>query len=262
MSIKIGISTACYYPTYLEDAIKSLCDNNIKNIEIFINSNFELEPDFAKQIKSELDKSNTKVVSVHPYISALDSLLFFTPYERRFNDGLEALKKHYDFINSLGANIFVFHGDLLTNPSLSTDEQYERIYRLNKDAKEQGIIFAHENVARCKGGDLKYLSDLAKIMGDDIHFALDTKQAIRKGLDPYDFLEKLNKNICHIHISDYNDESDCMLIGKGSLDFKRFINTLKSFDFDGAIILELYKRGYKTYEDLFENYKFMENICK
>lgn len=261
MTIKAGISTACLYPEYTEKALDKVCRLSVDEVEIFINTHSELEKDFIYSLKRILDDTNTRCKSLHPFTCSIEPMMLFTSYERRITDALEYYKKYFEAMNILGAEIFVLHGNKPQNvfPDESYFENYERLY---DTGREFGITVTHENVARCTAGDLDFLVKLKNALGDKARFTLDVKQAVRKGYSPYEFVKKLGKSIAHIHLSDFNDDTVCGLVGCGKLDFEKFCKELKNAGFDGSMILELYNWGFKNMEELGENYNYIKKVIE
>lgn len=261
MSVVAGISTACMYPMLTENALQTVCDLDIDCVEIFVNSDCELEESFVKQMKNTLDRTNTKCASLHPFTCGIEPMMLFTYYERRFYDMLEYYKKFFNAMNILGAKVFVLHGN---KPQNKFDDQtyFERFEGLYDLGKTFGVTVSHENVSRCTAGDLDFMVKMKNALGDKANFTLDVKQAVRRGFSPYDFVKSLGKNIKHVHLSDHNEKSDCILVGNGKLDFENFYSELKSVGFDGAIVLELYRNGFDKVDDLGENYKFIKKIIE
>lgn len=261
MSVITGISTACMYPLLTEESLKTVCDLDVDAVEIFINSDCELKEDFLKKMKNTLDLTNTKCASVHPFTCGIEPMMLFTYYERRFYDMLEYYKKFFNAMNILGAKIFVLHGNKPQN-KFDDDSYFERYEGLYDLGKTFGVTLTHENVERCTAGSLDFMVKMKKALGDKACFTLDVKQAVRKGLSPYDFVNALGNNIKHVHLSDHNEKIDCTLVGKGNLNFEKFYSSLKAVGFDGAIILELYRNGFNEPKDLGENYKFIKKIIE
>lgn len=48
-----GVSTACYYPELTENAFEHLLDNNVKAVEIFVNSNTEVQKDYLTELQKK-----------------------------------------------------------------------------------------------------------------------------------------------------------------------------------------------------------------
>lgn len=252
--MEVGISTACLYPELVEVALFELARRNVNLVEIFINTNCELEKNFVLDMKRITDEYDVKVASLHPYTCGIEPMMFFTKYERRFLDILDYYKRYFEVMNILGAEIFVFHGNKDQNP-FPDEEYFERFAGLAKVGKEFGITVSQENVARCTSGRLTFLKEMSAYLGDTAKFVLDTKQVLRAGEDTFEFLAELKGKITHIHFSDSGDNGDCLLYGEGNFDCNRFFKTLKQDGFTGNIMMELYRGGYKDCDSLAENYQ-------
>ncbi|MDE6766709.1 MAG: sugar phosphate isomerase/epimerase, partial [Eubacterium sp.] len=48
--MKLGASTACFYPLETEQALKKVCALGFEKAEVFMNAPSELEEPFAKQL--------------------------------------------------------------------------------------------------------------------------------------------------------------------------------------------------------------------
>lgn len=259
--ISAGISTACLYPRLTEDALLELAKRGVDLVEIFINSDCELKPIFVNELKTIINTYGVKVSSIHPYTCGIEPMMYFTQYQRRFLDILDYYKKYFQAMNILGAEFFVFHGNKDQNlfPNDLYFERYEKLFDLGK---EFGITVAQENVSRCSSGNLEFLKIMSKALGEKAKFVLDTKQAVRKGYNPYEFIDALGNKIVHIHISDHGEKGDCLLINDGILQIDNFVKQLKLHSFTGSIILELYSDGYADIDDLTANLSYIKNTIK
>ena len=257
--MKAGVSSACLYPQLLEKSVEDIAKNGIKNTEIFINTDSELEDDYLKELKKLLDFYGTKCISVHPYTCAIEPMMFFTNYERRLNDALIYYSKYFKAMNILGANILVFHGN---KGAVPVDENlyFDRFFKLSELGKQYNIIVAQENVARCQCNNVEFMINMVNQLGDNARFVIDLKQAIRSGIEIFDIIDKVGSNIAHIHISDHNSTHDCLPLGSGDLNVPLLLNALKSKSFDGAIMLELYRNNFETIQQLKDNYTYLNSI--
>lgn len=257
--MKIGISTACLYPELLENALKSILERGVDVLEIFINTHSELNKNYLKNLKAMSDNYGAEIVSLHPFTCGIEPMMFFTPYQRRFDDILEYYKLYFEAMNILGAGIFVFHGNnkLNTYPDENYFERYLSLFNLGR---QFGITVAHENVERCTGGNLSFLLKMSEALGDSAKFVLDLKQARRSGENPNEFIKVLKNNIVHIHYSDGGSNEDCVKFGKGEFDNTTFIDNLRQNNYKNAIILELYRENFIDADDLIGNFKLMKNI--
>lgn len=259
--MRIGVSTACLYPDLLEDSLVNLLDSGVNHVEIFVNTDSELDKKFVRKIADILNSYDATCKSLHPYTCAMEPMMFFSNYERRVVDVLEYYKKYFEAMNILGADIFVFHGNkaVLQTP----DEFYFEIFaRLVNVGKEFGIIVAQENVSRCQSSTLRFQKAMCKALGEDAKFILDTKQAIRSGECPFETVCELKQHIVHVHISDYGKKGDCLPIGNGEFEVKTFMALLHDVGFDGSVMLELYRNNFNDVNDLLDNFNTLKEMVK
>lgn len=257
--MKAGISTSCFYPQTPEEAVAYLSACRIPNIEIFVNSFFELGKDYLKELGVVLRHGGVHVLSIHPFTCGMEPILFFSDYERRVEDGLEMYRHYFQAANELGAKILVLHGDR-RGSNCSEERYFERFSRLARLGKEFGVTVAQENVERCRSGELSFLRRMKEALGMEAQFVLDVKQARRSGEDPMTFLETLGENICHLHISDGGTAGDCLPIGRGEMDFAAFFEKLRELQYEGGVILELYRQNYNGREELIQSYEKLREM--
>lgn len=253
-----GVSVSCGYPEYPEVTLAKFCEMGIKNVEIFLNTHSESEPKYIRSLADILKANDARCVSLHPYTCTADTYMLYSGYERRTKDYIEYHKRYFEAMNILGAEYFVLHGNKAADHPVEV--VIEGYRRLDEVARSFGVRVLQENVCRCTTGELSQLISMKKALGDDVGFVLDTKQAVRKNLDPYDFIAALGRNIKHVHFSDHGEKGDCLLPGQGDIDCERFITALKNVGFEGGIILELYRRNYKDYGELFKGFQYLQNI--
>lgn len=255
--MKAGVSSACLYPQILEKSVKDMAENGIKFMEIFINTDCELEETYLNEIKSILDYYDTKCISLHPYTCSIEPMMFFTNYEKRFNDGLKYYRKYFHAMNILESDIFVFHGNKAIVP-VEENLYFDRFLKLSNLGKEYGITFAQENVARCQCNNIEFMKNMVQQLGDFAKFVIDLKQAIRSEIDIYDIINNIGENIVHIHISDHTSKKDCLPLGSGILDLPLLLKSLQKKSFHGAIILELYRNNFSNISDLIKSYDYLK----
>jgi len=256
-----GVSTACFYPRLLEDSLYDMALNGIPNVEIFANTHSEMSRNFAVSLLEIMRHFDTKCVSVHPFTAEIEPIMLFSAYERRTRDALEYLKYCFDFMNILDAKIFVLHGNKgsVSAPRELFCERYSMMYNLGK---KFGITVALENVSRCQSGNLAFMKDLSDMLGDNIKFVLDTKQAVRAKENIFDFVNALREKIVHVHLSDNGELGDCLMLGRGRLDIRRLISGIYSYNPNASVILELYRSNFNGISDIVNNYNVIEKtIC-
>lgn len=256
-----GVSTACLYPKLLEESVYDFAVNGISHIEIFVNTVSEIEKNYVNGISETLKRFEVTCRSFHPFTCPIEPMLFFSGYERRVDDALEFYKKYFDAMNILGAKIFVFHGNN-KNVSVPDELYFERFDRLVNTGKKFGITVAQENVSRCTSGSLMFMKRMAECLGDNAKFVIDTKQAVRSGENNFDILHTLGTHIVHVHISDHGEMGDCLQIGKGRFNIKRFLSVLNEISPECSVMLELYRSNFDGISDLVNNYNTLVNMIK
>lgn len=254
--MQAGVSTACLYPELLEEALYQLAVNGITHTEIFFNADSELTRPFTANLADIMQRFGVTCRSAHPFAAPLEPMLFFSKYDRRAEDGIEYYKRTFDAMHRIGAEIFVFHGND-KNHTVPVDFYCERFSKLVRAGKEEGILVAQENVVRCQSASTQFLREMSMRMGDEAKFVLDTKQAFRAGESPEEMLRTLGSHVVHVHISDYDDSGDPLLLGSGKFRIRSFLETLYSLNPDCSIILELYRRNFRGISDLVSNYRML-----
>ncbi|WP_147538994.1 sugar phosphate isomerase/epimerase family protein [Anaerotruncus rubiinfantis] len=247
-----GISTSTFYPELTENALRQLAVFGVQAAEVFFNSFSELEEGYVRELSRIAQDGDVKVLSIHPFMSGLEPLLFFSDYRRRFDDAVEFYKRFFHAANLLGAKILVFHGN--RRESVRTWPEYFDLFgELMEAGQRMGVTVAQENVPRCQS----YCPEFFKAMTDylpEARFVLDTKQCIRAGYTALEMAQAMGDRVLHVHISDYDETHDCLPVGRGRLDLGALLQTLVGYGFDGGVLLELYRQNYGGYEELWESY--------
>jgi len=259
LSAQVGISTACLYPSPTEEALQILVDLKTPFAEIFFNSPSELEPDFLNILKNILNKGNTKITSIHPYTSSFEAYMFFSDYLRRFDDMLNYYNNYFRAAEFLGADILIIHGDRY--PIRISDSEYiERFGRIAERGMEYGIRVAQENVSRHRSENPEFISKMRDGLGDLAYFVCDFKQAVRAGHSPETMINTMGNRLIHVHVNDNCAISDCLLPGKGRLDFLKLETLINSYGIDPKWIVEVYRRCFDLPEDLKNSANYLKNL--
>lgn len=259
--MKIGVSTACFYPEETETALEKLSMAGINAFEIFFNADCELRGEIYGKIRSTVLENNLSVLSVHPYTSAVETMSLFGDYPRRLAEITDTYKRYFEIMNELGAKVFVLHG-ALKSAICSMELYFERYSLLYEEGKRWGVTVAQENVSYCKGGSLEFLKEMKSTLKENCGFVLDVKQALRGRIDPFEIMDTLGDSLVHFHLSDHTDSSDCVPVGKGNFDFLRFVEAVKRTGSSGNIILELYRSGFGDIKELKESIEYMDVFLK
>ena len=249
--MNFGISTACFYPELLEKSLEHARDLGYKDIEIFFNTDSEYSDSFISYINNFLKENKMRVISAHPFSSFAEPQYFFSDYKRRYDDGIEYYKYIFHQVAKTGCKIFQFHGAFLRQQI--TPELYAEIYiDLKKIASFEGLILSQENVSRCLCGQKSYIEKLKKLLGKEISFTLDLKQAGRAGEDPKE-LAVVMRDINMVHINDSTADEDCLLPCMGKVNLLEIKNILDGLKFDGFFMTEVYSQNYKNFSEISES---------
>ena len=257
--MQAGVSSACLYPQHLEEALYDLALNGITCVELFVNADSDINRTRIHTMQEITKRFGVTIPSMHPFACPIEPLMLFTAYDRRVDDMLRYYRQFFAVMQQMGAKIFVFHGNDLAH-AMPPEQYCERFLRLVNAGKDYGITVAQENVSRCQSGSLHFLREMVKILGDDAHFVLDVKQAVRAGESPVNMLHMLGSHICHVHISDHKEQNPSLPIGAGTFRIRSFMEALHRYSPDCSVMLELYRDNYRGISDLISSYRMLSHI--
>lgn len=256
-----GISTACFYPMYPEEAMKIISGLGVSVCEVFFNCFSELEKPFLKELKAIADDGNISISSVHPFLSAIEGFLFFSSYDRRAKDGIDIYKKIFEAAAYLGANYFVLHGAPKGASFCGIDRYAEGYLALAESAAEFGITLTHENVCRTVSYDADFIRGFRKALNDNVSFTFDLKQCIRADQNPFKMIDAMGSCIKNVHINDYDMvKKECRLPFDGNCDIESVINKLLSVGYNGNFIIEVYSDNYSCHDDISASVQRLANF--
>ncbi len=256
--MEIGLSSAVFYPKIeTEDSIELISDLGFKCAEIFLNTPMEFEKDFIGLLKDKKDKCGLKINSVHSF-SPLYEPYLFDSYKRRRTDMLKYFSKVCKAASTLGASCYTFHGMRLTDiDEIDFKLIYEVYDTLTYIAGENGIKLAQENVFWCMSSNLEYLNRIKAHTKYPLYFTFDIKQAYKAKIHPFKYLDVMGKSLINFHVNDRNEKNTCLLPGKGNVDFISIFDKIKSHNYSGNVIIEVYGNNYKSYSQLTEVKDFL-----
>ena len=259
MNNSIGVSSACFYPAETEKSLETAGECGFKTVELFLNSHSELEDNFVDELIRIKEKYNINIVSVHPFASFAESFYLFSNYERRYYDILPLYDRLFEVTAKLGAQIFVLHGAKIPG-SISDEEYCRRFSHLIEMGKKYGVRVCQENVVHHRSESPEYLKMMKESIGDDFKMVLDIKQAHRAGYSPYEFIDALGESIIHVHISDRNEEKDCIPPLTGEFDFPDLFSEMERIGYEGKFIIELYYWSYEDKKEIVESYNKLTQL--
>lgn len=260
----VGVSTACLYPMETERALETVAKMGIKDFEVHFSTFSELTDGYLKELKKILKYYGAEVYSVHPFYCVLESSMFFSDYnERRFADGLEIYKQYFHATAKIGAKYLVFHGGQNHGVSrcvISDDEYIERYNMIYECAQRFGVTLLHENVYTHKCESIDFCRKMIEYLGDKAQFTFDSKQARRSGFNSSEFAAALSGHIKNIHISDCDEEHDCILPGRGNEDFAAINKAVGSDAEKACWMIEVYNNAINAAWDLETSVNYLNGI--
>lgn len=262
----VGMSTACFFPDYhTEDIIALMPPMGVNTIEVFLNSVSEYTEDFCAILADRIAENNLKVNSFHVLTHHFEPDLFSVSKRQR-EDAFKTLNAVLSGAVRMGAEMYTFHGTPIRR-DLPPTVNYKRIAPYVDDfadvCLQKGIKLAWENVNWAYYNSPEFVPKLLnETKSDNIYFTFDIKQAKRSGIDPYLYLNEIGDRLVNVHLCDYDDEGNLFLPGEGSFDFNKLYEWLKKADYDGAVIMEVYRNAYSDFEHLKKGVDYLKNVLK
>lgn len=259
--MQAAVSTGCLFPAPTEEAFFQLANIGIDTIEVFVNAPSEQSAAFTKSLREMQQRFHVQIPAVHPYTAPIEGFMLFSRYKRRCEDFLEEAKSVFSMMNTLGAKHYILHG---AKNGISSDIGFycERFAKLAELGKTFGVTVTQENVNKFESGDLPFLREFCRILGDDARLTLDVKQVVRSGMDFKETVDAIGSHIAHVHLSDHGAAGDCLRIGKGDFDIPAFLKHLKSKGFDGAVNIEIYRDAFGTADELHSDYLLLDEMLR
>ena len=186
-----------------------------------------------------------EIKSVHPFTSALESMLLFERYTRRFEEGLAFYKNYMEAARRIGAKILVLHGQRLGAGSLCDREYCDHYRTLYRVGQSLGVTVAQENVRLFRSASPEFIAVMRRELGDECAFVLDTKQAVMSGYTPAALCRAMGERLVHVHLSDHTATESCLLPGAGSFDLRAFRKELRAVGYTGDVITEVYRQAIR-----------------
>ena len=263
--MKIGISTACFYPRPLEEGIARIAALGLREIEIFFNTDSEFRPPYTTELMRLLREYGLNLVSVHPYTSLMEGILLFSDYARRTEDGFEQYRRYFATAAELGARYLTLHGERMMPGMQETpaaaERKLERYHRLCQTAKEEGMVVAQENVAWCRSSDPAYLHRLFENI-PELRYTLDIKQAHRAGHRWREYFEIIAPRLVNVHINDFDETHSCLLPGEGALDYDALFSALRGAGYHGQALIEVYSSNYAEERQIADAARFLREKAR
>lgn len=263
--MKIGSSTACFYPLPLEESFAHIASLGMRTIEIFFNTESEFRAPFTGEIARLLREYDLDLVSVHPYTSLMEGILLFTDYARRTEDGFDQYRRYFATAAELGAKYLTLHGERMMPGAQDTpamaERKLERYHRLCRTAAEEGMIVAQENVAWCRSSDPAFLKRLFDNI-PELRYTLDIKQAHRASHSWREYFEIIASRLVNVHINDFDEVRSCLLPGEGIFDYDELFGALHDAGYDNQALIEVYSSNYTEERQIADAAEFLRGKAR
>lgn len=258
--MEIGISSSCFYPMLAEESFEKVCSFGIRTAEIFFNSTEELKPPLFQKFIEIKNNYGVSVNTIHPFTAFAEPFMLFGGYERKVHECIEYYKQYFEAAEKLGAKAVIIHGGNPPQTKEKEDYYIDVFGRLCDAADDFDVLPATEIVVKRMGQNLDFLSRMKNALGERFKTVLDIKQCRRSGVSEFDFIDRFASDIIQVHISDYNEELDCIAPGEGLYDFKKLFTALQNNGYDSSAIIELYNWSYNDENQIKKSRIFLENL--
>ena len=256
--LQAGISTASFFNRMMiEDVVTDLGEHGIGVVELFLNSFCEYTEEFTALMQERLAKANLSVYSVHPMSTQFEPQLF-SLHPRQRADGQRVFEAVLRAAKAYGAKYYVMHGAAHLSGA-AKNLQIDRVAPIFSDlvdiAAGYGITLTLENVSWCMFANPDYGRRMRDLIGDKLHYTLDTKQALRSGFTSNDYIDAVGPLIRNVHLCDCRHTDAGLrwaLPGCGDFDFTSMMTRLITEGYDGPAFLEAYSDTYDTTQDLYD----------
>lgn len=254
--MKIGVSTASFFPRYLtEETIEQIDLLGAEVCEVFLATHSEYTQAFTNVLKKEFDRhSSVKVNSVHALTNQFEPELFGRG-TRAYEDAMKVFKNVLGVGKGIGASYYTFHGATLLKPAVKYVFDFEHIgKRLNilvDTALEYGIKFTYENVHWAYFKTPEYFQEIIKVC-PRIMATLDIKQAMQAGVDYNKYIDVMKGRLATVHLCGYNENKKLFLPNakENIVDFVQLFKRLRDVGFDGNCLVEVYTADYSDVSEL------------
>jgi len=226
--MKICVSTALYYKKNYIEVLDILAAAGVKNIELALNQTFIDVP--LEDIKRALDQRQMKVHSIHLPLT-------FIAYDRGEDEGYW-LDRGLTYLNALGGRILVSH--FFYKPGIKEEANPDHFSNMVAYNKTTSYDICTENLPSMPLKTLHQDHQGLRVFLEEnaCPMTFDTTHVGTHGLDLMDQYFHFKDYIRNIHLSDFKDGREHLLLGQGDLDLKTFIGQLKADGYDHPLTLE------------------------
>jgi sugar phosphate isomerase/epimerase len=264
MQTEIGLSTACFYPELLtEETIEVISNLGFGTIEVFLETASEYRREYCERLRKSIENRKIDVYSVHAFAVQHEPFLF-DKYRPRREDAHSLFRQVLEGAAILGARCITFHGPgrkWLSGGMDIMSDIAKRMDDLAYEASEYGVVLAWENVYWCLSHNPDMIDmALDNMKSGNIGFTLDIKQANRSRVSIERYLKTMGPRLLNVHVNDHTELDMCLLPGRGSVDYTALIKALEGIDYNGPMIIEVYRDNFKDFAELAQARDFLKSL--
>lgn len=232
--MQVAISSACLYPQLpTETALVNIAAFGCRSVEIFLQTRREYKYPYVSRLARLCRSLGLTVHSLHASSAQYEPMLFYK-YRRQNLDGFEILQEIHQGAAVLGAKCHVFHGPLKAE-NIAFSRLIQGLFQVAEAAASWGIKLALENVSWCAGWSPAVFRQLNTQNIPNLYYTFDSKQAMRSGFGPRDFIAVMGSRLLNVHFSRDNgylpgEDTDCSGLA----------SALAEVQYTGPVVLEVY----------------------
>lgn len=211
------------YSSDFEEQLRGLCKFDIEHIEVrgVDGKNVSaLTRDEVKVVKAKLAEYGIKV-------SAIGSPLGKVALDGDLDAHLDMAKRVFETACELDTKyvrMFSFYAPKGQNILDCKEMVFRELDRLNRAAKEHGVVLCHENEARIYGDIPTRCREIYDFFGGEIKIVFDMGNYVLEGVKPYPkAYELLKDGIAYFHIKDSLAAGAIVPPGKGEANIKQIL---------------------------------------
>ena len=255
--MKLGLSSLLFVRSSIEDSVREIAKLGSECIEVIYDAPHFMPDHDSRQLGGlkELIDSYGLEVAVHGSFWDLNPA---THYHELFELTLRQVRRSIEACRTLGGKIVTVHPGRCPVPE--APKVLEGTRKRYREFVEQCLVYSHDcgttlAIENAGGGSSWYPSDIrelkrfvselegAKISFDIGHAHLAECRAGRRSTARVisKAIENAKEYLAHVHIHDNHGEHDEHLPpGDGNIDFKPVVKALRSINYDGLVIAELW----------------------
>ena len=250
--VRIGAQTYSFRDRPLDDCIKAMSDIGLSYAELWSG---HLEPGSGKAPAEELTKWRTSpesmkfVKDVRQKFNKAGIRVYALSYNLRKQHSDEEIRACMKMAKALGSKY------------MTSSSTVDHASRLNKFAKEAGIIVAVHNHSNIKDpNEFATPTSFEKAMSgnDAIKVNLDIGHYVAAGFDPVQYLQQHADKVITLHVKDRKkDQGANVPFGEGDTPIKPVLTLLRDRKLTIPAMIEYEYKGADAVEEVRKSYEYM-----